>query len=262
MKKTIFVAVFAAALCLAGATAAAQDFSLGARTGAEVDWKVAKGLHLSAAYELRTRPSLAGVERNQASIGIDYKVCDFFKVGAEYIFIGHMTTSNELEPRHRLSLNLTGQYDYGAWRFSIREKLQLTHKAYDLNEYQEVPNALQLKSRFTVKYRGFRSIEPYVYAEVRNIFNAPRCSATWNEVTGAYTDYEFLGYDNAYINRLRGAVGFEWELTKHHSLDFSAMYHWTHDQEMDTNKKGTKLKSLFWQNAHSGVLCVSYKFSF
>ncbi len=232
------------------------------RTSAGADWKIAKGLHLNAEYELRTRESLAGVERHQASIGLDYKVCDYFKVGGEYIFIGHFNSSDELKARHRFSLNLTGQYDAGPWRFSLREKLQLTHKTYDVNPYQEVLNPLQLKSRFVVKYRALNKIEPYAYFEVRNIFNAPRCSATWSETSKEYTDYKFLGYDDAYINRLRGALGLEWELSKQHSLDFTAMYNWTRDLEIDTNKKGTELKSLSWESAGAFILCVVYKFSF
>lgn len=241
---------------------AATNPSFSTRTSAGADWKVAKGLHLSAEYELRTRESLSGVERHQASIGLDYKICDYFKAGAEYIFIGHMNSSDELKARHRFSLNLTGQYDAGDWRFSLREKLQLTHKTYDVNPYQEVLNPLQLKSRFVVKYRAFKSIEPYAYFEVRNIFNAPRCSATWSETSKEYTDYKFLGYDDAYINRLRGALGMEWELSKQHSIDFTAMYNWTRDLEIDTNKKGTELKSLSWESAGAFILCVAYKFSF
>ncbi len=263
MKKTLYtIGIVALMLCCGQVLSNAQDLSLGARTGASVDWKVAKRLHVDAGYELRTRPSFEGVERHQVSVGVEYKLCDYAKIGTEYIFIGHLTSAGELEPRHRLSLNLTGQYDFGVWRFSLREKLQLTHKAYEVNKYQEVPNALQLKSRFVVKYRGLRAVEPYAYFEMRNIFNAPSCSATWNETKGSYTDYKFLGYDNAYINRLRGGLGLEWAISKHHSIDFSAMYQWVHDLEIDTNKKGTKLKSLSWQNDGAFALCVAYKFSF
>ncbi len=267
MEKTRIITIAAAALalsavCLSGTSASAQSVGFNTRTSAEIDWKAAKGLHLSAGYELRTKDSFAGVERHQANVGIEYKVCDWFKVGGEYIFIGHFDSSNTLKPRHRVSLNLTGQYDAGNWRFSLREKLQLTHKAYEVNRYQSVPNQLQLKSRFTVKYRGLRKIEPYAYFELRNIFNAPRCSATWSETSAAYTDYEFLGYSDAYVNRLRGALGLDWKISKRHGIDFTLMYNHTRSLEIDTNKAGTKLKSLGWESADALSLCVGYKFSF
>ena len=267
MEKTKIITILAAALalsaaCLNGTEALAQNVGFNTRTSAEIDWKAAKGLHISAGYELRTKNSLAGVERHQASVGVEYKVCDWFKVGGEYIFIGHYNSSDSFRPRHRVSLNLTGQYDAGSWRFSLREKLQLTHKAYELNRFQEVPNQLQLKSRFTVKYRGLRKIEPYAYFELRNIFNAPRCSATWSKTSAAYTDYEFLGYNDAYINRLRGALGLDWNISKRHGIDFTLMYNHTRSYEIDTNKAGTKLKSLNWESSDALSLCVGYKFSF
>lgn len=239
-----------------------QDVGFSARTSAALDWKVAKGLHISGEYELRSRTSLDGVERHQVSLGVDYKLSKNLKVGADYIFIGHLNSSDVLKPRHRFSLNASAHYDVGDLRFTLGEKLQLTHKAYDVNHYQEVPNQLQLKSRLTVKYRALNDIEPYAFFELRNIFNAPRCSATWSETSASYSDYQFLGYDDVYVNRLRGAVGFEWSLSKQHSIDFTAMYNWMHDLEIDTNKEGTKLKSLAWETERAVSLCVAYKFSF
>lgn len=261
-KAAKIAALVMTALCLGSINLSAQDLGMSTRSSAEVDWKIRKGLHLNAGYELRTKNSLSGIERHQASIGIDYKVCDYFKVGGEYIFIGHFNSMDTFQPRHRLSLNLTGQYSAGYWKFSLREKLQLTHSAYDMNGFQDVPNALQLKTRFTVKWQGFRVIEPFAYIEIRNIFNAPKCSATWNESTGTYSDYEFLGYENAYINRLRGAMGFDWNITRAHCIEFTLMYNWVHKEEIDTNKEGTILKSLYWKDTHGMPICIGYKFSF
>lgn len=250
------------ALCLRGTNLSAQGLGVSMRGSAEIDWKIRKGLHLSGGYELRTKNSLSGIERHQASVGIEYKVCSYFKIGGEYIFIGHFNTANTFKPSHRVSLNLTGQHIAGDWKFSLREKLQLTHKAYDQNRFQNVPNALQLKTRFTVKWQGFRQIEPFAYIEMRNIFNAPKCSATWDEATGTYSDYEFLGYNHAYINRLRGALGFDWNITRAHCIEFTLMYNRVRSQEIDTNKEGTRLKSLAWKNTHGMPICLGYKFSF
>ncbi len=261
-RKYRFLSAFVAVLFLAEGQGHTQDVGFNTRTSAAVDWKVAKGLHVNGEYELRSRNSLDGVERHQVSLGVDYKLFKNLKVGADYIFIGHLNSSDVFKPRHRLSLNASAHYDVCDFRFSLSEKLQLTHKAYDVNRYQEVPNQLQLKSRLAVKYRALGDIEPYAYFELRNIFNAPRCSATWSETSASYTDYQFLGYDDVYVNRLRGAVGLEWSLSKRHSIDFTALYNWTHDLEIDTNKEGTKLKSLAWETERAVSLCVAYKFSF
>lgn len=251
-----------AAFFSTGLVANAQQVGFSTRTSAGIDWKIVNGLHLNAGYELRTQNSLSGVERHQASIGLEYKVCDYFKVGGEYIFIGHYDSTDAFKPRHRVSLNLTGQYDAEAWRFALKEKLQLTHYAYDMNRFQDVPNALQLKSRFTVQYRGFSLLEPYAYIEMRNIFNAPKFSATWSEASQAWTDYSFIGYSDAYVNRLRAAIGLEWNITRNHGIDFTLMYNWTHSLEIGTNKEGTILKSLAWDDNNALSLCVGYCFSF
>lgn len=233
------------------------------RAYAEVDWKVAKGFHLNAEYQIRSTDSFSGIERNQFAVGASYKVNKYFKAGADYTFIGHYSNSTgDLKPRHRFSGNLTGTLDCGDWRFSLRERLQFTHKAYEINPYQEVRNSIELKSRIMAKYRGFKSVEPYAYVEVRNTFNAPRCSATYNSADGSWADYEFLGYSHAYVNRVRGALGLEWSLSKRHSLDFRFMYDYLNDQKIDTNKSGTKLKSLSWQDGSNAILCFGYKFSF
>ena len=261
-KAAKVAAIVMTALCLGSINLSAQDLGVSTRSSAEVDWKIRKGLHLNAGYELRTKTSLAGIERHQVSVGIDYKVCDYFKVGGEYFFIGHFDSMDTFKPRHRLSLNLTGQYSVGDWKFSLREKLQLTHNAYEMNKFQNVPNALQLKTRFTVKWQKFRVIEPFAYIEMRNIFNAPKCSATWNESTGTYSDYEFLGYDHAYINRLRGAMGFDCNITRAHSIEFTLMYNRVRKEEIDTNKDGTLLKSLYWKDSHELPICIRYKYSF
>lgn len=170
--------------------------------------------------------------------------------------------SLDFKPRHRFSGNLTGTLDCGDWRFSLRERLQFTHKAYGINPCQEVRNSLDLKSRLSVKYRGFKSIEPYSFTEIRNTFNAPRCSATYNSADDSWSDYEFLGYSHSYINRVRGALGLEWNVTKRHGLDFRVMCDYLHDQKIDTDKSGAKLKSFSWRNGSNAILCVGYKFSF
>ncbi|MDO4827709.1 MAG: DUF2490 domain-containing protein [Bacteroidia bacterium] len=262
MKREITKTISTLALLVAASQAIfAQDVN--GRASLEADWKAFKGFHITAGYEARSQDAFSGIERNQFSLGASYKLSKHFKAGLDYIFIGHYgNSSGEFKPRHRLSANLTGTVDAGLWRFSLKEKLQLTHKAYDVNRYQEVLNPLTLKSRLTVKYRGLNAVEPYLYAEVRNIFNAPRCSATYNSATDKWSDYEFLGYDHAYVNRVRGAVGLEWKLSKSHSLDFTAMYNFHHELEIDTNSSGSKLKSYGWESPQTLTLCVGYKFSF
>lgn len=260
MKYTYIIAALLA--LLAPLEAMSQNISLRSRSSLEADWKVSKGLHLSAEYELRTADGLSGVERHQFSLGLSYKLNKHFTAGAGYSYIGHFGSDGSFNPRHRMTVEMSYKLDKGDWRFSVKESLLLTHRAYDFNRFQQTPNALELKSRAKLSYRGSKNIEPYAYVELRNIFNGPSCSATYYSAAGTYGNYEFLGYKDVYVNRLRGAVGVEWKLNGQHSLDFYSMFDHCRDRMTDTNRSGTKLKSIAWESANRASLCIGYKFSF
>lgn len=138
-KLSTSVFLLLAMLAYSNTEASAQEIN--GRVYAEADWKVSKGFHLNAEYQLRTKDSFSGIERNQFALGASYKINKYLKAGADYTFIGHYANSTgKFKPRHRVAGNLTGMVDAGYWRFSLRERLQLTHKAYGVNHYQEVPN--------------------------------------------------------------------------------------------------------------------------
>ena len=56
-----------------------EVFGFTGRFSAAAEWKVYKGLHISAEYQLRTQNLFSAVERHQVSAGISYKVCDYFR---------------------------------------------------------------------------------------------------------------------------------------------------------------------------------------
>ncbi len=231
----------------------------GGRLSVELDRKIKKGVHVMADAELRMSDNFSDIGRYQVGLGMSYKVNDWLKTQAGYVLIEDMNSSGEWNPRHRLYLDLTGTLKSGQWRFSLKEKLQLTHRR-GVNAYQTTPNALSLKSRIKAEYKGFGSISPYAYAEFRTALNDPSCSAKWDGTS--YSDYSFTGYNDVYLNRVRSAVGLEWKLDKKNSLDFVAMLDYCHDKNIDTNSKGTKLKSLIYDCTLMPQIGISYKFSF
>ena len=90
---------------------------------------------------------------------------------------------------------------------------------------------------------GFRNVTPYAFAELRINLNDPACKAQWNGTE--YTSYEFGGYSDVNLTRIRGALGAEWKLTRQHSLDFTLMLDYIRSKEIDTNKSGTKIQVRF-----------------
>ena len=240
--------------------AGVMETNLGGRFSLGVDKKLAKGLHLSVNGELRMKDSFSAVGRWQVGADLSYKVNPYLKLGGGYIFIDKLKSSGDWAPRHRFYVDATGGIRVGDWRFSLRERLQLTHRnADDMNVFQANPNSLALKSRIKAQYKG-RSVSPYVYVELRNVFNDPTCTAKYDGTS--FSDYVFTGYTDAYVNRLRGALGLEWKLSKQHALDLSILGDYCYDKIVDTNAEGTKLKSISYERMFNTNFCIGYKFSF
>lgn len=237
-----------------------NDFAT--RTTVTVDKKLAKGLHLAVDYQLRTENALSRIDRHQASLGLSYKFNNYFRGGLSYTFIYHNGASSGWVPRHRGEVFLTAGFRAGDWRFSLRETLQLTHRTGDYNVYQNTPNLVALKSRFKIQYKGFRSVEPYVFFELKNVLNDPAFSASWNTSSASYSNSSFLGYGNAYITRYRGALGLEWKIDNRNALEFYGLADYLYEKNIDANKTGTKLKSLTWDQTFRTTVGIGYKFSF
>lgn len=225
------------------------DFST--RTSLAVDKRLAKGLHLEAEYELRTESALSKIDRHQASLGLSYKFNDWLKGGVSYTFFDRYGTNAGWEPRHRVSAALTFGYRFGDWRLSLREMLQLTHKTEDLNVWQETRNGLALKSRLKIQYKGFANVEPYGLLELKTVLNDP-----------LYKNGSFSGYTDAYFTRYRGGLGLEWKISKQHALNFYGLADYYYEKNIDTNKEGTKLKSLTYDRKFNTTVGIGYTFSF
>ncbi len=281
MKKL----VLALALLLPGA-AFGQTFYTGARASVGVDYKIKKGLHVEAREELRTAENFTGIESLRTTIGVSYKPLSFLKVGVGYTLINPYKIGKELDtdvyytgfwaPKHRLFADVTGTLKAGKFNFSLRERLQFTHNAYDaLNVYQSTRNALALKSRIAVKYKGWRTVEPSLSFEVRAALNDPwgyasGSAKTTNETNREYYDYTHTGYTHAYINRLRLNLGTDINLSKYHTLNPYVLFDYNMDYEIDTNgadKWATKGVRVFsdgtgWFYSMGLLVGLKYTFSF
>lgn len=262
-KLLLVIAGILLPLCLNAQTEATEtDFDFQGRVSAAADWKICKGLHLAGGYELRTADNFSRIGRHQLGVGIDWSPIKYLNVGCGYYFIGKYNSEKVFRPQNRVYVDLGGGYKFGAWKLSLRERLQLTCKAYDVNEFQQVPNLLELKSRLKLSYKGFAHLEPYAFAELRNCFNAPSFSYEYDEAKGKYSNYQFLGYSDAYISRIRAALGLQWNIDRHNGIDFRFMTDWCSEKVIDTDVEGTKLKSYSWEKEVVCSLVIGYVFSF
>lgn len=267
MKKLIVIS-FAALLALP-TFVLAQDAiddgtDFGGRISAEADKKLAKGLHAFANGEVRFNDNFGSFYRYQGTAGVSYKVNDYLKTALSYTLIENKKTKDSTDvwkTRHRLTFDITGSYRIGDFKLSLRERLQLTCKDVN-NKYQDVAKGLTLRSRLMVQYKGLSDWTPYAYVDVRNTLNAPKWKYTFDDVKGIYSDCSWEGYKDVYINRVRLSLGAEWELSKQHSFDFFCLYDFCNEKDIDSNKKGNKLHSVFKHKSQNISLGVGYKFSF
>ena len=143
--------------------------------------------------------------------------------------------------------------------------------------YQSTRNALALKSRVGVKYKGLKDygFEPFAYFELRTALNEP-----WGVTSGSlqttenskkdYYEYTHTGYTHVYNNRYRVNLGVDYEPVKHHTFTLNALLDWCSDYEIDTNspskwaEKGVRLYTATtgWNDYFRASLCLGYKFSF
>ena len=264
MKKIITLLAFVLTAGLASAqTRDAFNAEFGGRVSVELDKKLAKGWHVYLSEELRFDENFAAFERFHTTLGTSYKFGRVLRGGVEYTLINPYKASDKVwQPRHRLSLFLGENFRVGDWTLSAKETFRFTHRAYDSNPYQSPRNPLDVKLRFQVKYRGFRTWSPYAGIEGKIRLNGASCSATYYSASDTYEDYVFTGYKDTYVSRLRGYLGTEFKLTRQHAIDVKLLMDYLMGKEIDTNSEGTKLKSITRDNKLFPQLCVGYTFSF
>lgn len=253
---------------LAPLGAGAQTFEFGGRASVGADWKIIKGLHLSVEEEVRADGNFASLGSLRTSVGLSYKPLKFLKLSAGYTLINPWKTSAGAfnTPRHRAWFDLTGYLSAGDFQFSLRERVQYTHRTGDFNIYQTTPDLFALKTRLGVKYKRWKRVVPGLSVEMRASLNEPWGYYYGTEATTkagkTYYPYQHTGYSHAYINRLRTNLGVEIKLSRHHTLSPALLLDYGADYEIDTNAAGTRLFGAGYNRYLCLQACLSYTVRF
>ena len=261
MKKLIYI------LMLLLPTAAAAQSS-GVRTSVSADWKIEKGLHMTVEEELRMDGMFKSMDRLQTTVGLDIKATDFLKVGAGYALINSFDADDRLfkNPRHRFYVDGKLHYNLNGFDFSLKERVQFTHRTGSFNVYQNTPNLVGLKTRLGVEYKGWKRVQPGLFFEMRTQLNAP-----WGSTSGSvqtkkdgttYYAYTPAGYTHAYNDRYRGILRADIKLNKHHVLRPYVLLDYVSEYVLDTNAEGTRLFSAAYNNYFKTSICLAYTFKF
>ncbi|MBR0073617.1 MAG: DUF2490 domain-containing protein [Bacteroidales bacterium] len=276
MNRLSHIILAAIAVILSTAAYAQTDVSLdpefGGRLSIGIDKKIKKGLHVTLEEEIRMKDNFGSLGRLQTTIGVKYKVLPYLRLGVGYIMINpyDSDSSQFSDIRHRFFFDATGTLRFGDWAFSLKERLQATHRTGYFNEYQNPATALTLKSRAMAKYKGFGKFEPYAYFEIRHFLNAPVIIANYDGTNYLTPEGNkkgepgwFLeGFDGCYANRYRTALGVDVNINRQNTLGIFFLADYISDKKVDANAEGTKLKSYTKQTGFVGHIGLEYVFSF
>jgi len=237
-----------------------------------IDKEIFSKLHVTLEEEMRVVDNFGKLGRMQTTVGLKYKLHSNFRLGVGYALINPYNSDSSVfsAPRHRLMFDATGTVRFGDWNFSLRERLQMTHRTDDFNEYQNPRDAIMLKSRIMVKYKGLGMFEPYAFFELRHYLNAPVINATYDGTFYRTPDgYKkgdagwFLdGFNDCYANRYRGSLGVEMQINKNNSLKAFVLADFVTDKVVDANAEGTKLKSYTRETGFVGSVGLEYIYEF
>lgn len=240
-----------------------HDDDIQARFRAILDIPLAKNLSLEWSEQVRMHNNVSDVDKILSTVGLNYKVLPWLKVGASYSFVNVRDEEIQLidtkpvtdvtwQNRHLVNVDVTGSYKVGRVKLSLRERVRFNFRGDSINEYEKVNPAISLRSRLKAAYdiRQCRW-EPYAYVELYTTLNAVDAVPNYKEYNVAYKQY---------MSRLRFSVGTEFKINNYHRLDIYYRFHM--NQSYDARYKANKGDLKEWrhekQNCH--VIGLDYKF--
>lgn len=237
------------------------DDDVQARFRAILDVPLAKNLSLEWSEQVRMHNNVSDVDKILSSVGVNYKVLPWLKVGASYSLVNVRDEdfnaalgANEVDwkMRHLVNVDVTGSYKVGRVKLSLRERVRFNFRTDSVNKYERPDPFITLRSRLKAAYdiRQCRW-EPYAYVELYTTLNAVDAVPNFKQYNVAYKQY---------MNRLRFAVGTEFKINNYHRLDIYYRFHM--NQSYDARYKANKGELKEWrhekQNCH--VFGIDYKF--
>jgi len=224
------------------------------RIGFEVNRVVSNGLSLTWEEEARFKNLSTEFDRLYSSLSLGYRVNTYFKIGAGYTLAliwhdGKKKTDYEkyLDIRHRINLDLIGNYRIGAWKFTLRERPVMVIRTDDPDLLEKSNPQWRLRSKVMAEYRIFgKPLKPYIACELSNTLNTP------------------VYANGNYIDRIRTNLGLKWRIDKRSSFDFYYRFDvgTNRDINIDYKKDDVTIKAVYltYERDYTHILGVAYAF--
>lgn len=204
----------------------AQGDDFGIWTSIEVQKKINKKWNVAAEAEMRTRDDVGTVDRWSGGLDVDYKIVKGLKLSAGYTYLYdnnlrqtfHSDGSLNKEAkywgsRHRFLVSLTGEKSFGNFGLSLRERWQYTYRpeqsVAERYDYDDEDWDGEAKS-----WRG----------KGKNVLRS-RLQAEYKLKPLKLTPYASVEMYNAWsVQKMRYTLGTDWKITKQHALSVYYRY--------------------------------------
>jgi hypothetical protein len=200
IPKVVRLLVFTVvAVCLLiGNQLKAQAKDAGLWTSVNFEAKVVKKLTANLSQEFRFNENITELGSSLTDVGLDYKINKHFQVSANYRFTQKRRVDDYYSFRHRYYVAI--KYSKKLKPFELSYRLQLFDEYADIGRASDggVP-VFYLRNKLGVKWDTEKPYTPYASVELFSPLNYPRNNA---------------------FDGIRTIAGVEYELTKHHKLDF------------------------------------------
>lgn len=221
VKRSIFRALALAAFACFPLMAEGQtDFGIWASVGAEK--KIDKKWSVGAEADFRSRNNAKTADRWSFGVEGEYKIIKGLRVSAGYTLLydnapekityniyNNVSSYNNWRPsywryRHRFQVSLTGSIDAGRWSFSLRERWQYTYRPETTTDRYDFDN--QWWEETTVKGKGKNVLRSRIKVDynIKNCRIDPYASA---ELFNAWS-----------LEKTRYIIGADWKITKNHNV--------------------------------------------
>lgn len=148
-------------------TVFAQNDDFTTRTKVKVNYKIDTRFSVSGDLELRTKENASTIDRWGLSVGGDYTVNSFLKLGLGYETHYRNLGKLDWKFRHRYHVGATASFRYQWLKIALREKFQQTFDRGD--------SKTRLRSRLKLSYAPAKEIvSPYFSVEIyQSLDDAP-----------------------------------------------------------------------------------------
>ncbi len=172
---------------------------------------------------------LCYLNRLYTTVGLDYEPIPYLELGTGYtlkVYAQKGWKDADEVLRHRVFASVSGKYQYGNWRFSLRERLVVDMRTDSVNLLEKPLTELQLRHRFHVAYANkFLRWKPYMNVTLINSLNQPSFVIEGQRLGGQY------------LQSVRLMVGTKYNFTRNSALNIFYRFDTSWDNDFNITRK-------------------------